>query len=171
MSHITDITNINVPAGVQNKDPEGIDSRENKVRDLARELFGMLQTEEGTEELANFFLETQTDLNNQRLDIARLNAANTRLRQEGTSSEVQLSIANTEIGNLKKRVTDLSGRLKEANSGRLDEANSGRLKEAKIGELERSLSNAQKQNAVLKRLIFGVAAVAGGFFAYQRFSS
>lgn len=44
MSHITNIT---VPASVQNKNPEGIDSRENKVQDLAKELFGMLQTEGG----------------------------------------------------------------------------------------------------------------------------
>ena len=158
MSHITNIT---VPASVQNKNPEGIDSRENKVQDLAKELFGMLQTEGGAEELANFFLNAKTDLINQNLEIATLRAANTGLKLKGTSSEVQLDIAKTEIGNLKGRVTDLTGRLNEVKTDM-----SGGLKEAKIGELERSLSNAQKQNAVLKRLIFGVAAVAGGFFAY-----
>lgn len=153
MSHITN--NTTVPAIIQNENPKGIDPREKKVQDLAKELFGMVQTEEGAEELANFFLNAKTELENQSLVIAKLEAANTRLNQKGTSSEVKLSIANTEIGNLKDRVTKLSGRLKDAN----------------IGELERSLSNAQKQNAVLKSVIFGVAAVAGGFFAYQRFSS
>ncbi len=146
---------------VQNENPKGIDSQENKVQGLAKELFGMLQTEGGAEELANFFLNAKTDLINQNLEIATLRAANTGLKLKGTSSEVQLDIAKTEIGNLKERVTYLTGRLKEVKTDL-----SGRLKEAKIGELERSLSNAQKQNLVLKRLIFGVAAVAGGFFAY-----
>lgn len=159
MSHITN--NRNVPAMVQNENPKGIDSQENKVQGLAKELFGMLQTEGGAEELANFFLNAKTDLINQNLEIATLRAANTGLKLKGTSSEVQLDIAKTEIGNLKERVTYLTGRLKEVKTDL-----SGRLKEAKIGELERSLSNAQKQNLVLKRLIFGVAAVAGGFFAY-----
>ncbi|MFZ4672726.1 MAG: hypothetical protein ACOYL1_00055 [Chlamydiia bacterium] len=158
MSHITNIT---VPASVQNKNPEGIDSRENKVQGLAKELFGMLQTEGGAEELANFFLNAKTDLINQNLEIATLRAANTDLKLKGTSREVQLDIAKTEIGNLKEHVTYLTARLNEVKTDL-----TGRLEKVKIEELGRSLSNAQKQNLVLKRLIFGVAAVAGGFFAY-----
>lgn len=106
-------------------------------------------------------MNAKTDLINQNLEIATLRAANTGLKLKGTSREVQLDIAKTEIGNLKEHVTYLTDRLNEVKTDL-----TGSLEKVKIEELGRSLSNAQKQNLVLKRLIFGVAAVAGGFFAY-----